>query len=338
MNRPRSATLGTKKMYLGNKSQDQNKYIIPPESLPNIQYKQQSSYYELLEDELKEELNLIKNSWEDLGIAHEYRITFINLIKKVNENERKDILMQEKLNLKKFRDGLLNLKKQIAHRENNLFLLKNVERNLENSLNVENNKKLIDKILQDAINIIKALRLSAINIVSKSLKVNQLLSYYSDSGKFNTNKIKMDYSYDPNYLSKMKEDLLFLKKSVLNLYIEMNNSEIDPFLTNCAPAPNSKSNNFDEKITIPISDDIMKLIIESRYSLLQNTVLSNINQNESLNLRKFDYDFNDNYSNKNVFRSLEEDKFRLNSNKHNIINNYNNYTSKKKIIFSIIKI
>ena len=254
MNRPRSATSRKGKIYLGNKSQDQYKNNIPPESLPSLQYKQQSSYYELLEDEFKEELNLIKSSWEDLGISHEYRVIFINLIKKVNEKERKDILMQEKLNLKKFRDGLLNLKKLINNRENNIILLKKLEKNLEKNINVENNKNIIDKILQEAINVIKTLRLNAINIVSKTLKINQLLSYYSDSGKFNTNKIKIEYSYDPTYLSKMKEDLLFLKNSIF--YIEMNNSEIDPFLTNCAPAQNNKSNNLGEKITIPISDDI----------------------------------------------------------------------------------
>ena len=242
MSRPRSAHTGPKKYYLGNKPQEQYKFMIPPESLPNIQniqYNAQSSN-DIFDDEYKDELNLIKNSWEDLGISHEYRVIFINLIQKVNSKERKGILMQEKINLKKFRDALLSLKKEIDNRENNIALLKRADNNLETAINVENKTTLIDKILQDVIGLIKTLRLNAINIVAKTLKVNKLLSYYSDSGKFNINKIRMEYLYDPNYLSKMKDDLFFLKNSVLSYYIEMNNNEIDPFLTNCAPTQNKK--------------------------------------------------------------------------------------------------
>lgn len=46
----------------------------------------------------------------------------------------------------------------------------------------------------------------------------------------------------------------------------MNNSEIDPFLTNCAQSPNRISNT--DKIKVPITEDIMKLIQECRYALI----------------------------------------------------------------------
>ena len=338
MSRPRSAHTGPKKYYLGNKPQEQYKFMIPPESLPNIQniqYNAQSSN-DIFDDEYKDELNLIKNSWEDLGISHEYRVIFINFIQKVNSKERKGILMQEKINLKKFRDALLSLKKEIDNRENNIALLKRADNNLETAINVENKTTLIDRILQDVIGLIKTLRLNAINIVAKTLKVNKLLSYYSDSGKFNINKIRMEYLYDPNYLSKMKDDLFFLKNSVLSYYIEMNNTEIDPFLTNCAPTQNKKKNNLNEKITIPISDDIMKLITESRYALLQENVISNINKNDNVISRKFD--FNDGNLNINKYGSLEEDKYRFNINGPYLNNNYknndvkiNNYFKKKNM-------
>ena len=64
----------------------------------------------------------------------------------------------------------------------------------------------------------------------------------------------------------------------------MENTEIDPFLTNCAPIPNKISNN--TKIKIPISDDLMKLITESRYALLQETILST-DKDDILNLNPF---------------------------------------------------
>ena len=69
----------------------------------------------------------------------------------------------------------------------------------------------------------------------------------------------------------------------------MDNSEIDPLLTNCAPTKNKFSNS--KKIKIPISVDIIKSITESRYALLQEVVLSTVDKDESLkiNTRNLDY-------------------------------------------------
>ena len=108
-------------------------------------------------------------------------------------------------------------------------------------------------ILQQVINCIKNLRLNAINIVKKVIKVNEISAYYSNSGRWDVKKINPDYSYDPNYLFKMKNDLIFLKNSMISYFIDMNNSETDPFLTNCAPSPNRLSNT--DKIKVPISED-----------------------------------------------------------------------------------
>ena len=287
MSRPRSANQGPKKIYLGNKPQDKNKIINNPDSLPSIHYKQQSNY-DLNEENFNEELYLLQSSWNELGITSEYRTVFINLAKKVSESERTEIFNQEKINLKKFKDSLLNLKKEIANRENNLTILRKLDKTLEGCINNENNSNSIDSILKDAINIIKTLRLNAVNILSKIIKVNQMSAYYSNSGKFDLSKIKPDYSYEPTYLFKMKNDLFFLKTSTLSTFIEMNNSEIDAFLTNCAPAPGKLGSS--QKIKIPISDDLMKLITESRYALLQETVLANVGEGDVMN-RKNDFFF-----------------------------------------------
>ena len=154
MSRPRSANQGPKKIYLGNKSKDQQKNINNPDSLPSIHYKQPSNY-DLKEDNFNEELYLLQSSWNELGITPEYRSVFINLAKRVSESERSDIFMQEKRNLKKFRDSLLNLKKEIVNRENNLTILRKLDKALETCINNESNTNSIDPILKDAINIIK---------------------------------------------------------------------------------------------------------------------------------------------------------------------------------------
>jgi hypothetical protein len=258
------------------------------------------------EDSFNEEFGLLQMTWDELGITQEYRNAFINMAKRVSESERKDIFQQEKINLKKFRDALLTLKKEISNRENNLELLKKFDKKIENCINVENNSNSIDNILQDVISVIKTLRLNAINIVTKIIKVNQISAYYSNSGKFDTSKIKSEYSYDPKYLFKMKEDLLFLRNSALSTFIEMNNSEIDAFLTNCAPSQNKIFNNNNTKIKIPISDDLMKLITECRYSLLQETVLASVDRDEIANLYYKKNDFYD----ENLKRGNSSNKYR----------------------------
>ena len=318
MNRPRSANQVSKKLYLVNKGQEQYKFFIPPESLPSIQNKALNNYNSI-DDEFNEELNLIKNQWDDLGITSEYRAIFINHIKFVSESDRKDIFAQEKMNLKKFKDSLLNLKKEINNRENNISLLKEFDKNLENIINFEQERESIDKVIKDVVNIIKTLRLNAVNIVARIIKVNQLSIYYSNSGKFDTSNLRPEYSYDPKYLYKMKDDLLFLKNSTLSHFIEMENTEIDPFLTCCAPVPNKISNN--TKIKIPIPDDLMKLIAESRYSLLQETLLSaDKDDTFNLNSRKL---FINRGINMNSYRTrnFEEEKYKYNQNNLLMLNN-----------------
>ena len=51
----------------------------------------------------------------------------------------------------------------------------------------------------------------------------------------------------------------------------MNNGEIDAFLTNCAPGAGTMNN----KIKIPLSEELMKAINNSRYLLLKDSILNN---------------------------------------------------------------
>ena len=319
MSRPRSANQGPKKIVLVNKSQDSNRNFIPPESLPNIKFNNYA------DDQLSEELSILKNSWDDLGVTNEYRKLFMNHLKQVNEYEKIDIIKQEKNNLKRFRDALLKLKKEITIREDNLLKLKNLNKELGKLNYNEDDTNSRNNILQNVIVVIKALRMNAINIVSKIIKVNQLSAYYSNSGKWDVTRIKPDYSYDPKYLTKMKDDLVFLRNSTLSNYIEMNNTEIDAFLTNCAPVPN-KANS--DKIKIPIADDIMKLINESRYSLLQESVISSVEEDRNYKMKRSDI-LEGNYkrgSSMNKIRYLEEEKYKMNNPnfKINVSNAYNN--------------
>ena len=336
MKRPNSATQNLRKLYMNY----QQKNFIPPSCLPNLENMYETHNY-IKEEALEEELSLLQNSWDELGITPQYRSVFLNIISQANEAEKINIFSQEKNNIKKLRESLLGLKKEIENRENNLTQLKSFNALVQNIINSGDDVNSINQVLQNVINLIKTLRINAINIVSKIIKVNQIIAYYSTSGKFDISRIKPEYSYDSKYLFKMRDDLKFLKNSALSTFIEMNNTNIDPFLTNCAPVQNGIKSN---KRVIPITDDIMKLITYSRYELLQETVLDNIEKDNKkidskINLKlsdSMDMKLYKNLNNKNLLNKLEKEKFKLKfRSSFNGSNNYKqNLNAKNSFIYS----
>ena len=309
-NRPHSATHNIQKL----KVNTHPKNFLSPKYLPNTEKMAVINNY-IKKEALEEDISLLELAWNELGITNEYKKVFINVLLNSSEKERNNIITQEKNNMKKFRDGLLNLKREIDNRENNLNQLKEHNFEILNIINSGENPNSINQLLKSIIGIIKNLRINAINIIRKIIKVNHIISYYSNTGKFNFHNIKQEYSYNPKYIFKMKKDLLFLKDSILNTFIEMNNDEIDPFLTNCAPSLHKSEQNNIKKIEIPISDDMMKLISESRYALMQEIVLDNIEKIENNNNYNQNYGVNLSKSGFNFFRRFEEEKTRIKNNK-----------------------
>ena len=219
-------------------------------------------------EDYKEELLLITNLWEELGVTKEYKKQFNKLL--LNENLRKTMLYQEKENLQKFRNSLIKLRKEIINRENNIESLLKIIRALEGQI-------MEDNLLKEVVNIIKSLRLNAVNIVFYMMKVRELAFYNYFQGKWDLTKIKRDYLYNNSYLLKMKDDLYFLNNSILNNYIETNNLPTDPFLTNCIQRKNNDNNN--NKIILPLTDELSKLIDQCEFIIMQDQLLDNIYNN-----------------------------------------------------------
>ena len=252
------------------------KYKITREFLPNLNLNQKNQIPLNInitrEDLVRKELGILDQVWDELEIACQYREAFSIYINNMNEENKKNIILQEKNNLKKYKKALINLKKEISTREDNILLLKRYNNRLENF----NNNEEITNITESVINIVKKLRKNAINIVKQYSMIESISKNYSNLSKIIKKVIKPDYSYDPNYIYKMQDDLLFLKESTLSKYFEMDNKYIDPFLTNfCAEAKDSN------KITIPNSNDILELVNEARYILFQKKIFDKINLNNN---------------------------------------------------------
>ena len=269
------------------------------------------NYYNEKENtQTNEPLKVLKISWEELGFPSEYIGNYISNIKSLNSQEKKDIINQEHNNLKKLKDIILDLKNETEIREKNISLLKILNNTLKTTM-VEKNPK--DNIMiVDIINFIKKLRMNAINIISKTMALNKFVNRNFNLGKKDLKEIMKKLSYNSEYLDKMKCDLLFLQDSYINEYIEMNNSKLDPFLTNCTP--NQKNN--DKKITIPISDDHIKIIKEARYYLFKENFRNDSNINK-------DYEEKNTENSKNAY-----------NNRYNSGGNCSNRDSKIKYFIS----
>ena len=251
------------------------------ESDKRLSKRNNNDYLDLEENtntDYKEELYVISTLWDELGVTEDYRYQF-NQILESNICNPKIMFCQEKENLKKFKTSLIKLKKEIYNRENNIENLIKIIKTLETQ------KEANQNLLKEAINIIKNLRLNAVNIVIYINRVRELGFYYYFQGKWDLTKIKSEYMYNNNYLLQMSEDLNFLKNSCLSKYIEMGNEKIDAFITNCSQLNKEYMFN-NNKIIIPISDDLIQLIEQSIFFVIQDQIMDNIYQKKSLAINK----------------------------------------------------
>ena len=240
-------------------------------------------------------ISLVQSIWDALGVTNTFRYNFISYTDKMNKMERNNIFEHERNTLLKLLDSLNNLKNEVLTREDYIETLKTKSKLIEEYI-VEGN--LIDpegETLQEICDIIKDLRIKAINIINIFSKVNKIIN--QNYGKYDSKILKEEYMYDSNYLKKMKNDLMFLKNSILSRFIEMNNSEIDPFLTCCAPFP---GRNINTKLKVPINEDLMKAINDARYLLIKEDIVNKDNEkNNENNIHKNNNDNNPNINNYN---------------------------------------
>ena len=286
-----------------------------------------------MEDLFIDEITKLENIWDDLGVTSQYRRNFVENVSEINEMEKADIFEKEKMYYKKLKDSLMNLKREINSREYHIKSLKQYETIIENYVLEGNNINQNSKFFKEIINIIIGLRNNAINIVNLFFNINRII--FENVTKWDLKKLHQKYLYDRNYLNKMKEDLKFLKNSILSKFIEMKNGEIDAFLTNCAPGAGIINN----KIKIPLSEELMREINNARYLLLKESIINNKEKfnNNILNEIYLNTESGEDIANNNFIKPKNNYlNFSLSSNNRNQIlkeqNNSGNININKKIL------
>ncbi len=89
--------------------------------------------------------------------------------------------------------------------------------------------ELTEKLLNDIIQVFKNLRVLSINIINYYVKIREFSSFYVLGGKYDLDNLSKTFSFDRNYLIKMKNDTDFLKGSTLSKFFNFS-QDSDPFL------------------------------------------------------------------------------------------------------------
>ena len=149
-------------------------------------------------------------------------------------------------------------------------------------------KKEIEVNFFDKIsNIIKFLRINAVNIILQIEKIREKCSYCELKGKYILNNANKSYLYDENYLVNMPNNIKFINKSILFNYIETDNhaQNTDLFFSNCKNIITDDN----KKLKIPISIELKNAINKCKYLILQDNLLNNIKNDNlmTINRNKF---------------------------------------------------
>ena len=196
---------------------------VPPSNYPSIERNNRSKSAlnesnDYKSESLNEEYSIIQRIWDDLGITYNYQTQFDNYIRTVSEKELRNILINEKNNLKRFGEALVKLSKEITSRENNIQSLRRYILALINNTNYFENeeddriRRNRESVILNIIGLIKSLRLNSVNVVTHFLKVREITTYYNLVGKIDMKLINKEYKYNENYLLKMITDKNFLNE------------------------------------------------------------------------------------------------------------------------------
>ena len=203
--------------------------------------------------------------WNDLGVLDNYRELFTVVANQLDDQARRDFYNLEIQNLTNIFDDLNYLVQCIQSREISISNLKKLNEKLSSILK-ETSPKSNEQQFSIIINEIQNVRMSTINVVNQMNKIRNKYSFCIYGGKFNIDTLGKKFSFDKNYLIKMKEEMTFLKYGYIKCLLNINES-VDPFML---------SASFDTgdplQQQVPITQDMHEQIKLAQYLILQDLI------------------------------------------------------------------
>ena len=240
--------------------------------LPNLSESNSNARQKFLMDEndevLEDKFTLILNMWDDLGVTPDYRNHFQNVAYSLNDKDKQAYYENESDSLKKFRNCLIKLCKEINNREDNIEKLRQYNEIITTTF-YENREELSDTMMNNVLTAIKEIRIHSVNVINHFITVREISSYQIMNEKYDLNKVNKAYKLDKDYLLRMKSDLDFVRLGGLLNYFETTDEELDTFLMNISSNQFSSDKNLK---TIPIEDDLLKAIKRCQYIIREDQI------------------------------------------------------------------
>ena len=273
-------------------------------------------------------LRNIINLWNELEVLDSYRNYFFFIYNELDEEEQKDLYLNEINELVQLKNDIKNLAYNIELRIGLIKILSE----LNTELNLSKKEKVDTFILGEMIKKLEDLTIQTVNIVKYMKGIKTIINQSPSLGKYNIDILARKFNFDKNYIIKMKLETNFLREGYAKDFFHFKNDQ-SPFFIRA----NDKNNiDKDDKSNYAISLDqaIINEIKECNYYIYKelisyenkkiNTIqrcISPIKKNSSA------YNF---YTNINFFsKESESDKlvFNMKANgKGFIFNNTNNFT------------
>ena len=278
------------------------------------------------DQEISDEYYLLKELWEKLGVTEKYIINFNFLLnsKYKNRDEFLEIIKGERKQMKQFRIEFMKVLSEINKRESKIKDLKSFiklyEQALINEKRYFNNgikdKRMTDveatnkeRIEDDIHECLKSLRLRTINTVNAIKKFKNDYDHLFNN-KIDLEIIKEKYGYNEYYLSKLKNDLDFLKDSSLSHLYHFSENGGDPFLLSISDLCGNV-NDVNRYRQVRISEEVLSVAKKFMFFLEQEDVYNMTTKRTDNNNIKYKI------KNKEIYSQ-------------NYINNHTNYKYNKK--------
>lgn len=170
----------------------------------------------------------LNNLWNELYVLTPYRKLFWVIYNELEDEDKDDFYQKEKNDLQLMKENINNLVDSIKNR---IIVIKEIyelnKKLNQDIINEDNNGR--ENILNEISNNINVLREKTVNVCFAMQKLKKQINSVKNLKKYDINIIAEKFSFDKNYLIKMKNELNFLREGFSKYFFNISNEQT-PFL------------------------------------------------------------------------------------------------------------
>ena len=211
-------------------------------------------------------LRNIINLWNELEVMDSYRKYFFFIYNELDEEDQKDLYLNEINELIQLKNDIKNLTYNIELRIGLIKIL--------SELNTELNspkKKDVDKfVLGEMIKKLEDLTIQTVNIVKYMRAIKTVINQTPNLSKYSMDILALKFNFDKNYIIKMKLETNFLREGCAKDYFHFKNDQ-SPFFIRANDKNNIDTDN-NQNYVISLDQKIIEEIKECNYYIYKELI------------------------------------------------------------------